>query len=463
MQKEILIDDLILDNENPRFEPTHNEHESLIKMVSTRPNQLFELMKDIYTNDLNPSELPIVYPDPNNKKKYIVAEGNRRITCLKILKKPEIISNIHVDLYKKTLKLLKDSPFRTNSINCLIIEDIDQRDRLIETLHSGQDNGRGRVHWTPKQKQRFKQKTQNEISYSLQLIDYIEQNQFIDQSHKNNLSDLKISNLERLLSDPSVREQLGLYVKNKKLYTTYPDNEVAKSITKLLTDLLSPDFNVGRIYYKQDRKAYINTFSTDDLPDARKKFNTPELIKLQKNHSRPTIQQESLPIKEEEEKPDTSSENISTKSAIKTHKSTTSRRTLIPVDYCLSIKTAKIHDIFVELQKLNILTFTNSVSVLFRVFIELSIDEYIEKESLTPKKDTLISKFESCTSHMKENNLLSRNALNSVNKAISSPNCIWSTNTLNAYVHNPIFQAATNDLLVSWNNLEAFVTVLHKN
>ncbi len=71
----------------------------------------------------------------------------------------------------------------------------------------------------------------------------------------------------------------------------------------------------------------------------------------------------------------------------KTTPSTEDQENLIPKGFKLELPAGKINDIFVELKKLNVVTYRHSVSVLFRVFFEFTLDEFIKKRGIVLPKD----------------------------------------------------------------------------
>lgn len=77
--KTIKLTSLFVNTENYRFEPLSSQKEAIDKMVEDQGDKLYSLVDDIVTNGLSPVDLIIVTPNEDNNK-YIVLEGNRRIT-----------------------------------------------------------------------------------------------------------------------------------------------------------------------------------------------------------------------------------------------------------------------------------------------------------------------------------------------------------------------------------------------
>lgn len=107
--KTIKLTSLFVNTENYRFEPLSSQKEAIDKMVEDQGDKLYSLVDDIVTNGLSPVDLIIVTPNEDNNK-YIVLEGNRRITSLKLLNNPTLIDDKYISLRKKFQKLQKENP-----------------------------------------------------------------------------------------------------------------------------------------------------------------------------------------------------------------------------------------------------------------------------------------------------------------------------------------------------------------
>lgn len=83
------IAELYINPENYRYvEEVQNEIDAIIAMfkviVGDPRKEMINLANDIIKDGLNPFEMPIVCFD-DELGKYVVYDGNRRITCLKLM------------------------------------------------------------------------------------------------------------------------------------------------------------------------------------------------------------------------------------------------------------------------------------------------------------------------------------------------------------------------------------------
>lgn len=84
------LPDLLIDSENPRLpQPNVGQRDALRALAGHEPGKLVSLARDIVAYGTNPSELPIVMPLSDDLKRYVVLEGNRRLSALKALENPE--------------------------------------------------------------------------------------------------------------------------------------------------------------------------------------------------------------------------------------------------------------------------------------------------------------------------------------------------------------------------------------
>ena len=363
----IKLTSLFVNTENYRFEPLSSQKEAIDKMIEDQGDKLYSLVDDIVTNGLSPVDLIIVTPNEDSNK-YVVLEGNRRITSLKLLNNPTLIDDKYSPLRKKFQKLQKEKPnaiSELKNIACAVFETPTEADIWIKRKHSGELNGIGTVTWNAQQKQRFEEKTEGKSSIPLQIITLLKSQEEVSDTIKDSLSKLNITNLQRLMSDPYVREHLGLEINNGILVSKVKVSEVIKGLLKVVTDILNPEFKVSDIYNREKRKQYIDNFDKSQKPDlsneASEQWSVQDIENNKEQASRNSEKQE---IKGDK------------------NRKTRNRGALVPKSLNLHISNPKINKIFEELKHVQVKTCPNASSVLLRVFLELSVDAYLEKFDL---------------------------------------------------------------------------------
>ena len=110
----IPLGSLKLDFKNPRL-PINTSNEADIIKWMLEDASIIELMLAIGQNDFFIGEALLVVEDNNN---FVVIEGNRRLTSLKILNNPDL-AKIHT---KKVQRVLEETKYRPSEIPCIIFD-----------------------------------------------------------------------------------------------------------------------------------------------------------------------------------------------------------------------------------------------------------------------------------------------------------------------------------------------------
>lgn len=168
----VKIDELAIWAENPRhIEETEFEELSendviniLISVVGYR--YMFNLADDILKKGLMGNISPVVVSADN---KYLVYDGNRRVSCIKILLDPEIIDESNFQLKKLILKLLDETKNLTETKKRLEIIDVYSTTRedaleIMDKIHNGISEGVGTIPWDAYQRDKANSK-RNKIDY----------------------------------------------------------------------------------------------------------------------------------------------------------------------------------------------------------------------------------------------------------------------------------------------------------
>lgn len=151
------------------------------------------------------------------------------------------------------------------------------------------------------------------------------------------------------------------------------------------------------------------------------------------------------------------------------------RRTVIPKRFKLAIVQLRINRIYHELQKLNSEQFVNCCAVMFRVFVELSIDDFAQRQKIslrdipkpklsvagsppgTPREMTLRKKLSTIADHLEAHSLCTKAELKGVRALVSNRDHVLSVDSLNAFVHNKDYSPTPTDLKTTWDNLQVFI------
>ena len=436
---EIALAKLRLDTSNPRLDDgRQSQRDALKSMMEAQGDKLVVLARDIVKNGLSPIDRFLVMRAEDNPDEYVVLEGNRRITALKLLANPSLGSGVlRASDINKLKELSQGAEYdEETEIDCIVLSDRDEANHWLRLRHGGALEGMGVVNWGATERERFEARS-GKTSPELQVLGLLTDNGVITPEDADNIS---ITSLRRLLSDGSVRDKLGIEIdrKNRKVTSHFPMKETLKGLGKVAHEMAKDDFRVGKIYTQGDRKTFMSKFKAAELPNPKTKLGKP--VDLGADGS-----------------------NGSTATTAKKAgggRVAKNRATVAPGSLHLKIPQAKIRDIYRELQQLKLEKYANAGAVLLRVFTELTADYYITTK---PKLSTvkpgaeLKPKLQAVHDDLIAKGVMTKNELAPIRKAISDPGLpALSVSTFNMYVHSYDLTPSPRDVRTAWDNLQLF-------
>lgn len=261
-KEEINISNLVINPENPRFERAGSQQKAIDLMLKKIGKRILRLAEDIAKNGLNPSKSLMVIEV--EKGKFLPMEGNRRVIALKLLHNPERASDKKfVDAFEK-LKKEYSSQIPT-TVSCVIFPDKESAFRWVNLEHTGENQGIGIVKWNSEQRQRFiAQYGGKNASRQIQIFDFADQNNI---EH----SKVDLTTLERLISTPFVREQIGINFSKGVLDLEKPRREVIRNLKSIFSTMSQKNFKVTDVYTVDKRINWIKKILKIRYPVENKK------------------------------------------------------------------------------------------------------------------------------------------------------------------------------------------------
>jgi hypothetical protein len=443
-QKEIPLSKLLLDLENPRLaEGQQNQLDSLHAMLRAEGRKTLALAESISAEGVSPSERLIVMPSEKDPAEFVVLEGNRRLVALRILADPTLATIVLTPAQQKNLAKWSAEYMKrgaVQAIECVTFSSRDEANPWIERRHQGEQAGVGIVPWGATEAARFAARQSGKEGPELQVLDYVDQHGQLDETTREKLQNVAITNLERLISDKIVRDKIGLLVDaDGRVLTRYPAKETLRGLTKIISDLANNKIKVSDIYTAKHRQNYLGKFKASDLPTPSKALPAP------------------VPLTGGTELPPTALPSPTKKAA----PAPKPRMTLIPTSCKLNVTATKTGNIYRELKQLRLEDYPNAISVLLRVFLELSVDGAITKDQLMTEQQLAGSKLRDklvrVAEHLKSKGKLDEQKVKAVKKTAADQHLIYSSvTTFHQYVHNQNFSASPTDLRTAWDNLQFF-------
>jgi len=424
----IPLSDLLIDTQNPRLEqPNTGQREALRAFAGDQKAKLIALAKDIVGFGMNPSELAIVMPFHDDLRRYVVLEGNRRFTALKALENPEWLVGAmqpgEVDEMRRLSKIYQESPIE--SVPCVVMTR-DEAQHWMELRHApGRYPGASIAPWTSDDSSRFRSRT-GKVEFHTQALNLLEQTGNLTPAKRRNVP---AASFKRLLGTPEVRKKLGIDLQDGVLTLLGEQKRVIKALVHVVNDLESGRTKTADIYTKELRIDYAN--------------------KLPAAVAVPTQGKGSKLV-------------VAGKQFVVTRTLTTSappRDKLIPSKCPLNITEQRLQDIARELRTLSLTQHTNAISVLFRVFIELSADAYMERQKLPGSpNDKLSAKLLAVTANLIAHKKLTTQQAAPVRLICNKDSFLApSTALMNEYVHSKFIVPAPTDLRAYWDSIQPFM------
>jgi hypothetical protein len=439
---QVPVTKLDFDLHNPRFPAQTSQREALDKILLDQPGKTVKLAEHIIANGQNPIDLLAVYETEG--RRYVVLEGNRRTAVLKVLSKPVLLDSLPQGpgvpaFVKKMKQLAAQANHEVSKINVVSFATREDADVWILLKHTGENEGAGTVGWDGTQRARFRKG-----DVGMNLLDFGKQNGWFTEEQLTARAPFPITTFNRLLGDPAVRNLMGVEKSGDTLKSLVPVEELGKIVTRVVTDIAKGGtWNVTTLKSKAQRQAYL-----DQLP----KSVIPKTLAAEGAW---TIDLDAAPAV------------VAPPPRTRVREKPLSRTTLIPQSFTIttSDNSPRLNNIYRELKALQVEKNKNAVAVLLRVFIELSLDDYIPREHVTIiRKDagrtTLADKANSAAAHLKKAGKLNKNQEDIVSRLVSNGQDPNSITTLHAFIHSRHASPLPSELLTIWDNISDFMRLI---
>ncbi|WP_149488432.1 hypothetical protein F0313_000015 [Escherichia coli] len=494
--KSMNINKLLLDVDNPRF-PTsaENQRDAIAKMLDLQYDRIYRLAKDIASKGLDPSENILVYPSEEESGFFVVAEGNRRVTALKLLHSPRLAPT---EKARKAFEKLKITQLKDINVidNCVLFDD-DEYEHWVNLKHTGQNAGVGRVEWTATEKARHLARMGKQ-SFGNQILTFIEFNTDLYKEIIAKKRLLKITNITRLFGDLKVRDYFNLKSINGVLYSYQPYERFCAQLKNILDVMIEGDdkgkacFTVNRIRSQDDRVTFIieqKIKPSESLLDKPWSLLEPKSFLTEKKHDSIDKNDASVSVKKVglsegdalkntgmDKQEDDYSRHVGTEeskskvSGTEQNKSKgkappkVDRNVLVPSYVKFNFRGhKKCSRIFNELK--SHLTFDNTpnaISILLRIFIDLSVSTFVEENKLQFKEPHrtpgLHDKVKMCANFLRENKKMTGSQCTAV--ITFSSQITKHDGSLQQYVHNPHLIPSKEAVNTEWDNFELLLSLI---
>ena len=418
---------LVVNRANDRHGELENETAAIAWLFSNREQHMRNLARDLVEKG-EVYEPPLVYREGSQ---YTVYDGNRRVTCLKLLANPRRAPTTDLQRYFHELRARWTGKF-PETVNCQIETDRDRIDDILFRRHTGSQNGVGQSTWDDRMKNTFVQRTGKGSGFS--VADEVEKR--LRAAGKVPIRrKIPRSTMNRLLSAEAFRNRLGISVSKGRLSLTHEEPVVLRALERVADDLAHKRVVLGDIWDVDGKRGYLDRLEAEGfLPTAKDAIG--------KSKPKPPLPPVVRPTPSPAPRPQR-------------------RTTLIPqVNYPIAWpgRLQRHRSIWEELQfKLELVEHPNAISVLLRVLLELSVENYISQTKLAVNPgDKLAARMLKVGRQLHFAKKLDQKQLGVITK-FQQLDQLVSADTLNRYVHSPNFAPSPEHLAFLWDSLADFI------
>lgn len=350
IEKDVEIDLLSVDLANFRLGEYDDVRAAYQGMLDEQGEKLVNLATDILDHGLSPAERLIIVPDEDEQGHFIVCEGNRRLTAIRMMDDPRLAAGTpYYTKFAQLSKRFQKAPIR--ELPCTELPDKDTAFLWIERKHNPKD-GRGLAQWGSQATGRA-EAYRGRVRASKAVLDFLEEKGALTPKIERAIR-RKTTNLDRVFQMPYMASTLG--VKISKAGGVGFDNGDEKAGIKLLKSMVermaSDGFSVNDIRSKGQRWALIDEFADKGC--------------LGEVSPNPVSSKAKVAKKAPRTKPP------------EPDQSARSTLALVGAGNVLRVKDKRLAELYKEARDINVATLTNSAAVLCRLFLELSTDYFLK-------------------------------------------------------------------------------------
>jgi hypothetical protein len=432
---DVEIEKLLLDEVNPRFGKPLSQDDMLARFAADPKTQ--KLAAHIAANGINPLDSLAVVAAPGKAGRYVVKEGNRRLSAIKLLNNQHLATEDRlVSKYRTISKSAKKNAV-PQRMTCVVFAKATDAEEWMLVKHGGQLDGAGTVEWDGIQRGRFNLRSGRNEQYgtAIGFLDEAIDHQWISED---DASEVNISSLARVLNDKTVQKDLRIQVESGLVTFGLAKDGPERLAKRLVSDWRKESgLRVEEIYDQDKRKAYAARLRAElDLEDgagtsSAKRTKASRSVKKSKGQSLAG-----------------------------------SRKGIVPRSYQISFPTGseRVAAILTEMKRLDTHKFPNASAVIFRTFFEISVHHYLKKNAQhVNQSDTLKALTERAISHLQTNHQKPndvKDAVKPVRAGFSAPHSLFGIQTLHDYVHHPKRHPLPSELRSQWDNFSDFLKLL---
>lgn len=250
-----VIDEILLDEGNARIRAGDGQSDC-INRVLRKCSHMKILMKSIADKGLTTAPI-LLMSSPNEQGKWVVKDGNRRITSLKLLNDPSLCPDEDLKDYiiGVVLSAKKSIP---RKIDCFSSESQEAIASEMLLRHSGELGGEGQVDWSAYLRTIYL--LNNNIS-----VEYKRAGQYLLWAEKHGViveDDFPITNVTRFFNEKNIKK-LGFNIIDDELVLNLSEELAIGMATRVIDDFGTKKKSVNSVFTTDLADKYLSEVRTD--------------------------------------------------------------------------------------------------------------------------------------------------------------------------------------------------------
>lgn len=465
---------LLVDQENYRLGPQPTQRAALRAMIEDQGSKLVRLAKDILLMEgISPGE-PIWVVPSEKRGQYVVEEGNRRVTALKLLENPALADGTSVARqFKRLGKLYAEKPIR--EIDARLFDSREDVRPWKRRRHMTAGSGVGLASWKPLAKGRANRDIGLAAPRSLAVVELLQDDESPAWSEIVEALDARWTTVDRVLNAKAFRDLLGVHI-DPKTSTVRFENGDGKAgralLLRILQAMAAPDFEFSDVETAEDRETFVRKFIDGSVKGTAPVNPVDPNVRPEPEPRAPDAPEPKLP-------PDTAPPPVAPEGGPappRPPEADGARKTLAPPSgpRLLTVSGPRLEPLYAECRKLAVRKNENAAALLLRVFIELSSEAFLVQKSVPlPKrlrdkgvkgwddfKVRLADKIGSVADHLDPsgNGKAFQQARLAVQAAAVGP---YAISTLHGFFHNLDLLPDHASIKSTWDGWESYLRELH--
>lgn len=261
----VSVEKLELCLENFRFlNPVNSETEAILEMLNSSkvgPTKIKNLVKDIFDSKSVLEDFIVL----NQNESFIVYDGNRRLTALKLFKEENLnaIKGNYGNLHKYISEIKKQDDISSWTVNVKVYTKKPDMLNHIKKLHSGEQEGIGQISWGRIEKENFKNQLSNSESrttFSNELLEIL-----LNKVEYKHLYDAIINNkiastIDRIFGYSTIKSRIFKLKKGSQISLNNDEN--LKKVCEMIEFFILNNSTVQDVYFKETATDYFESISS---------------------------------------------------------------------------------------------------------------------------------------------------------------------------------------------------------